>query len=127
METAKQLLALLGSRNIELYLDQGKLKTKAAPGAISDDLGAQIKAHRDDLIALLQAAAAASAGIPKAHGAEAVTSSQRRLWLSQKLSDAKAIYNVPLAVKLSGALDEAALARALRRVVERHQALRTRF
>jgi len=129
METAKNLLALLGSRHIELHLDGGKLKTKAAPGAITDEIGALIKANRDELIDLLSAGVIAPAGIPKGGGdpGAAITSSQRRLWLSQNLSDANAIYNVPLAVKLSGALDEDALGQALRTVVERHETLRTNF
>ena len=127
METAKQLLAFLGSRDISVYVDAGKIKTKAAPGAITEDIGARIKALRDDLLVLLTAEA--SGGIPKgdADAHAMVSSNQRRLWLSQKLSDARAIYNVPLAVKLSGAPDLAALERALRTVAKRHHALRTNF
>jgi len=129
METAKHLLALLESRDIELYLDQGNLKTKAAQGAITGDIGAQIKANREGLIALLSAGAFASTGVSEDGGKArvAITASQRQLWLSQKLSDVKALYNVSLTVRLRGALDEDALVRALRGVVERHQALRTQF
>ncbi len=127
METAKKLLSLLESMNIEMFLDQGRLKTKAAPGAISGEIAAQIRTNRDDLIALLSAAGSASGDAADGDAGTMITSSQRRLWLSHKLSDNKALYNLPLAVKLKGVLDEEALLRALRTMVERHQPLRTRF
>ncbi|WP_345671443.1 amino acid adenylation domain-containing protein [Streptomyces similanensis] len=53
--------------------------------------------------------------------------SQRRMWLMHGLDDSGTTYNVPLAFELTGPLDEAALRQALRSVVERHEALRTRF
>ncbi|MFE3743575.1 condensation domain-containing protein, partial [Streptomyces sp. NPDC059134] len=52
---------------------------------------------------------------------------QRRLWLVDRLEGAGALYTVPLVLRLSGALDVAALRAALHDVVARHEALRTRF
>ena len=52
---------------------------------------------------------------------------QRRLWFLQQLEPADAAYNVPLAVRLTGRLDVAALAASLRELARRQQALRTRF
>ncbi|MFD2640985.1 non-ribosomal peptide synthetase [Pseudomonas japonica] len=51
---------------------------------------------------------------------------QRMLFLWQ-LEPLDSAYNVPMAVRLSGHLDQAALATALERLVQRHEALRTRF
>ncbi|MFE4395327.1 non-ribosomal peptide synthetase [Streptomyces sp. CB02056] len=52
---------------------------------------------------------------------------QRRLWFLNRLEPGSAAYNVTFAVRLSGALDTAALDAALADLVERHEVLRTVF
>jgi amino acid adenylation domain-containing protein len=52
---------------------------------------------------------------------------QERLWFLDRMQGASGIYNVPAALRLSGALDAAALERALGEIVRRHEALRTTF
>ena len=50
---------------------------------------------------------------------------QRRLWTLDRLEGASATYNMPMAMRIRGALNTAALEQALLLLVERHEPLRT--
>ncbi|WP_312033990.1 non-ribosomal peptide synthase/polyketide synthase [Rhodococcus sp. 3A] len=52
---------------------------------------------------------------------------QQRMWFINQFDPASPAYNLPLAVRMSGALDVAALSQALDDVVGRHESLRTVF
>ena len=52
---------------------------------------------------------------------------QERLWLLERLEPGSPAYNRPLALRLTGLLDEAALRQSLQAIIDRHEVLRTRF
>ncbi|GAA0392811.1 hypothetical protein Acor_62940 [Acrocarpospora corrugata] len=56
-----------------------------------------------------------------------LTPGQERLWFLHRLDPADASYNMPIALRIHGALDCTELRRALAEIVTRHDVLRSRF
>ena len=52
---------------------------------------------------------------------------QQRLWFLEQLEPGDPLYNIPQMFRMRGKLDVSALQRALNKVVERHESLRTTF
>ena len=52
---------------------------------------------------------------------------QNRLWFLWQLDPQSAAYNIPGGLRLRGELDEGAVLRSFQQLVQRHEALRTRF
>ncbi|KPY17506.1 Amino acid adenylation [Pseudomonas savastanoi pv. phaseolicola] len=52
---------------------------------------------------------------------------QQRLWFLAQMEGGNEAYNIPLALRIRGLLDVAALTAAVSRIVERHETLRSRF
>src|SRR5438270_5514803 len=56
-----------------------------------------------------------------------LSSAQQRLWFLDQFWPNSPLYHLPAAVHLSGPLDLLVLAQSLQALVQRHEALRTRF
>ncbi|HYH82950.1 MAG TPA: amino acid adenylation domain-containing protein, partial [Longimicrobium sp.] len=75
-----------------------------------------------------QQSGASPADIPaRGEGPAPLSFAQERLWFLDRMEPGSTAYNLPNAVRMGGALDEAALERALGEIVRRHEALRTTF
>jgi amino acid adenylation domain-containing protein len=72
---------------------------------------------------------AAAGAIPLAHRSRPLPASfaQERMWFFQQFDPLSPAYNVALALRLDGGLDEHALHRAIAEIVRRHEVLRTVF
>jgi amino acid adenylation domain-containing protein len=90
----------------------------------------RLDADRTELLALLLAADG-SQGIvaqPRTPGESLPASfAQERLWLLNQIQELGSAYNIPVSIRLVGSLDVVSLERSFGCVVERHEALRTRF
>ncbi|MGD0900818.1 MAG: condensation domain-containing protein, partial [Thermoguttaceae bacterium] len=76
--------------------------------------------RRRQLAALLRKKAERSRRFP-------LSFAQQRLWLLDRLDPGNPVYNIPLAMRLSGPLDLDALGRTFNEVVARHESLRTKI
>ncbi|MBR8838803.1 MAG: amino acid adenylation domain-containing protein [Stigonema ocellatum SAG 48.90 = DSM 106950] len=66
--------------------------------------------------------------LPKVENAELPLSfAQTRLWFFDQLNPNSNFYNIPLALRLVGTLNEKALEQSLQEIINRHEALRTNF
>ena len=66
---------------------------------------------------------------PRAPGSDSASLSfaQQRLWLIDQLEPGNPMYNLPVALRLTGCLNVTALERTLSEIVRRHEVLRTTF
>ncbi len=60
-------------------------------------------------------------------GMAALSFAQERLWFLDQLEPGSVSYHIPAAMRLSGELNVEALGQSFKQLVERHEALRTRF
>jgi amino acid adenylation domain-containing protein/thioester reductase-like protein len=97
---------------------------------VSTDLSA---ARKQELLARLLAqqgyAAPGRDGIPPRprDPAPPLSFAQQRLWFLQQLEPDSGFYNIHIALRLTGAVDQAALRLSLAEILRRHEALRTHF
>lgn len=79
------------------------------------------------LVARRAQAHPAERALPTATPVSGLSSAQQRMWFLDRRDPGRAAYNVPVAVRLRGPLEPEILHRALIRVVDRHQILRTTY
>lgn len=137
VNSIEELLLALKAAEVELWVEDGRLRTRAPEGAITPALREQIKHHLDAIIALLQGPAKVQndpfqQAIPALapQPSYALSNAQQRLWILHQISntpEALAAYNMPVSIRLKGQLNQEALQHALSTLHQRHEVLRTRF
>ena len=115
-ETLDSLLANLEKRGIRLRLDGGRLRFTAPPGALTEDLRAQLQASKAEVIERLRGAPA---------GIAPTSFPQRRFCEFQSLNPDEAFFNDPFLFRLRGPLDAGILRRCFNAIIARHEILRT--
>src|SRR5215207_3333846 len=113
-------LTYLGQQQIHLFFEDGRLRYHAAE-APSEEVLAQIRQHRAELIDHLLFEAAEPAG------AYALSPGQEALWFVYELDRGSLAYNIVCATRLRRDLDRGALQGALDSLSARHEMLRSRF
>jgi microcystin synthetase protein McyG len=136
-DAVTSLLDRLGKRDIRLSLKAGKLRVNAPKGALDEATKALLAEHRDGIIAALAAAEPQGAGMGTGHapglarisraGPLPVSSAQRRLWFLDRMEASRSLYNVGVAVRISGPVEVERLRDAARALIVRHESLRMRI
>jgi amino acid adenylation domain-containing protein len=122
------ILSRARSAGITLFLDQGRLRFRQSEVTFPAELRQEIADHKDDILAFL--ALAKSDDLPAiAHrsspGPVRASYAQEHIWLAERFGASPGEYNMCGAFRLAGSFDVDATGRALSRLVQRHEALRT--
>ncbi|MDZ7269341.1 MAG: amino acid adenylation domain-containing protein [candidate division KSB1 bacterium] len=131
--TTIEFLSHLRTRNIQLSVEGDKLRLNAPRGALTEELRAELTRRKAEILAFLQQAAELRpAGQPplvpiSRAGDLPLSFAQQRLWVLDQLDPESPAYNLPLALRLTGALDKTALQHSLDEIFRRHEGLRTTF
>jgi aspartate racemase len=131
VKTIGHLMAELRRAQVQVWDDGEQLRYKAPRGALTPDLLAELRDRKAELIEFCRRARDGTGTPPlrpiPRDGDPPASPGQRRLWLFDQLQGPGPAYNIPMALRLRGPLDVAALGRGLAAVVRRHEALRTTF
>ena len=122
-------LTTLAERDIQLWVEEGtKLRYRGPKGALTPELGDELRRRKAAILSLL-AANAAPESIPRLPEAAtyALSQAQWRLWVLMQMENNSTAYNVPLHLALTGPLERPAFERAFAALVSRHESLRTNF
>ncbi|BBC27198.1 non-ribosomal peptide synthetase [Pseudanabaena sp. ABRG5-3] len=129
MRSTNELLAYLQTLDIQLWVEQGRLRFNAPQGVMNPELKAEITSHKAAIIELLSRPNLTSAPIPLVSRQQNLELSftQRRLWFLYQLDQNIAAYLLRYNLKLKGVLNTDILEQSLTAIVNRHEILRTNF
>ncbi|NWO06486.1 MAG: amino acid adenylation domain-containing protein [Alteromonadaceae bacterium] len=129
--TLTELIEACVAAQIKLSWNDGKLDIKAPKGALTPDVIASLKEHKEALRRWFKSESDAfkksSEEIVKAPelAAYPLSSNQLRLWFFEQLEPESKAYNIPSQMRLQGALQVELLKKALQETVAKHEILRT--
>ncbi len=129
MRSTNELLGYLRALDIQLWVDQGRLRFNAPQDVMTSELKAEIASHKAKIIELLSRVNPASVPIPMVSRQQNLDLSftQRRLWFLYQIDRNVAAYQLRYNLQLTGVLHVDILERSLTEIVNRHEILRTNF
>ncbi len=129
----QEFLSYLCSRDIKLWIENGRLRCSAPKEALTPELKAELAARKAEIFDFIsqanQALKTCSEPIQPGlrQGNIPLSFSQQRLWFLNQLEPNSSAYNIPAAVKITGKLNITALSESIREIIRRHEVLRTTF
>ncbi|TQV77370.1 amino acid adenylation domain-containing protein [Aliikangiella marina] len=130
-----EIINKLAESNIYLYVEDGKLKTRAVKNSISPDLVDVIRSNKDALIDyLINSNHVSVASIKNMERIQPVnrntnklvlSHAQERLWFIDQLESSSSQYNIPITMPIKAGFDIKLAEKAFNIIVQRHEVLRT--
>ncbi|RZM70325.1 non-ribosomal peptide synthetase, partial [Pseudoalteromonas rubra] len=132
MMTLSSLFNELAQKQISITLDDNNnLRLRGKKELLTQSLKASIREHKSQIVAMLQATAAGDAPpivpVDRQLTKLQLSFAQQRLWMLNQIDGDNRHYNMPVGLRVCGAINEEALQYALRSIVQRHEVLRTVF
>jgi amino acid adenylation domain-containing protein/non-ribosomal peptide synthase protein (TIGR01720 family) len=127
-----ELFTRLKELKVNIQVDGDRLDLQAPKGVLNKSLLEEISACKQELIAFIQANKKTGNGsllIPATavETSYPISAAQRRLWILSQSEEASIAYNMSGVYEFKGLLDQTALKRACKEVINRHESLRTVF
>ncbi|HXA84426.1 MAG TPA: amino acid adenylation domain-containing protein, partial [Candidatus Dormibacteraeota bacterium] len=136
LETIPELLERAAQAGVFLSYQQGGLHFRLSVDAFPEPLKLEIAENKAALIAFLKQRLLdddstlrrpAIAASNRAAQPTVLSFAQERLWFIDQLDGGSVQYNMPAALRVRGSFDEEIAERALVRIIQRHEPLRTVF
>ena len=133
--TVADLVESLSAAGVQLEVKEGALRVRTRRSALTPEIRSTLERNRDRLIEFLTGE---SKPALKGRGHNGLghivrpsriplSFAQHRLWFLHRIDGGTETYNIPIALRLEGELEAAALESAVQDVVARHESLRTIF
>ncbi|MDH3675432.1 MAG: condensation domain-containing protein, partial [Anaerolineae bacterium] len=114
--TVIEFLNELSQQGVQLWVEDNKLRYRAQKGVLTQGQRHRLAQHKGEILNLLQKPRL----LP-------LSFAQQRLWLLEQLEPESPAYNIPVAIRLQGVVDSAALGQSINEIIRRHEILRTTF
>lgn len=121
--TTAEFLEHLKLLDVDVRAKDSKLLLTAPAGSLSTEIQQELRRRKPEILAFLLNATE----LAKQEYLAPLTYAQQRLWLVDKAAPQSSVYNIPQSLILPGDVVDEALRRAIHRLAERHEALRTRI
>ena len=127
--TIFKLIQLLHTKNIIVFIDNGKLKVDAPKGSVTPEILSLLKKNKEELITYLTVSNKQFSGIPVIDRENDIILSyaQQRLWFIDQMEKGSSHYNMPGVIKIKGDFKVEVAQMAFTQIIERHEPLRTVF
>jgi amino acid adenylation domain-containing protein len=131
MKIDEYITRLRKENNIVISVADNDVKVRADEGSLTQEIIAAIRQRKPEILDFFSAARSAKPDIPvrivSGDGCYRLSSVQKRLFFLQEINRASLAYNMPQGIRIEGELDLQKVEASFRKLIARHEALRTQF